>query len=607
MGKLLNIGFFLIFVFMTNYVSMRRLIIFLIESFSLLFSCENRAVVDGLTRVNDIMQDKPDSALAIIRQLDTNSIRTGKWKAMYALSKAIALDKNYIDTTDASFLGSAKEYYLRHGSPEEKMRFHYYVGRIYFNAANYSDALASYTDALKHSSEVDDYRLKGQVCAAIGDTYNRTYCNEDNLKYKKMAHDCFVAHGDSLDIDYSRINLAIAMHNCRKDSQSDSLLQLISSQKLVDRATVLLAANEIRRDNPDFDKVISLFSDVIAHGKGLSVSQYYEYSYALASKGEQQASTSILKHLSLYPESAESTWWKYRIAKLHNDYDGALNYLEQYSGKRDSIVRAQLSQSLYKTLGQYYNAASAVSDSKAQKARLHAYFSITISILLLLIAFLVIQRHRIRLIQRNEFLISQRDEAGRMIECLKFQKDNERIDSEKHIRELNDEKEQLRQANRSLANRYESLKNTSDSKLSRLRYDFANLYQSQFEEINELFNKGYSVEKMSDSTQKAYARKYGSIISELYNYPDKQKDFEGRINRSLDGIMTKLRADFPEFSEDSFRLASYVIVGFDACTLSFLLNTSKNNVWVKKHRLTQKILSKDSPNEDLYRLFFNLR
>ena len=140
-----------------------------------------------------------------------------------------------------------------------------------------------------------------------------------------------------------------------------------------------------------------------------------------------------------------------------------------------------------------------------------------------------------------------------------------------------------------------------------LRADFANLYRSQFEEINNLFNKGYGVEKLRESTQRAYAQKYGSIISELYNYPSKQKDFEERINQSLHGIMNKLRTDFPEFSEEKFRLASYIIVGFDACTLSFLLNTSKNNIWVKKHRLAQTILSKNHPNLDLYRVFFNLR
>lgn len=570
----------------------------------LLCSCENRFTINALTTANDIMQEKPDSALLIIRQLDTNAIRTSKWKARYALTKAIALDKNYIDTTDASFLKRFERHFSRHSTPEERMKYHYYVGRIQFNAFNYSDAIVSFMNALKFSSGSSDNRFKGQICAAIGDTYNRTYCNEDNLKYKKLAHEYFNAYGDSLAIDYSRINLAIAMHNCHEDRLSDSLLQLVNSSKLVDRAKIIIAENEIRKDSPDADKVISLFNEVLKHGQGLSVSQYYEYSYALASKGLEQQSLSILNRLSSLPESAESEWWKYRHAKLHNASDDALNHFEQYSEKRDSIVKAQLSQSLYKTLGQYYNASSLVSEEKAQKARLYTYSSLVISLLLLLIAFLAIQRYRSRLIQRNELLISQRDEAARMIEILQSQKESERIDSEKHIKELNTEKKQLSEANRSLSGQYEILQQSYESQLLQLRADYANLYRSQFEEINNLFNKGYSVNKLKESTQNAYAQKYGSIISDLYNYPSKQKAFEERINQSLDGIMKKLRTDFPDFSEDKFRLASFVIVGFDACTISFLLNTSKNNVWVKKHRLAQRILSKESPNTSLYKIFF---
>lgn len=561
--------------------------------FVVLSSCENHIAIEAITKANELLQEKPDSALMIIRQLDTNTIHSAKWKARYALTKATALDKNFIDTTDASFLHSAEHFFSRYGTPEEKMKFHYYVGRIQFNASDYSDAIVSFMNALKYSSGSNDSRLKGQLCAAIGDTYNRTYCNEDNLKYKKMAHEFFNAYGDSLAIDYSRINLAIAMHNCHKDSQSDSLLQLVSSPELVDRTLILLAEKEIRKDSPDADKVISLFNKVLKQGKGLSVSQYYEYSYALASKGLEKQSLSILNRLSSLPESTESEWWKYRIAKLHNNSDTALNHLERYSEKRDSIVKAQLTQSLYKTLGQYYNASSLVSEEKAQKAKLYTYYSIIVSLLLLLIAFLAIQWYHSRLIQKNELLISQRDEAARMIELLESQKLNERIDSEKHIKELNTEKKQLSEANRSLSGQYEILKQTYESQLLQLRADFANLYRSQFEEINNLFNKGYGVEKLRESTQKAYSQKYGSIISELYNYPSKQKDFEERINQNLHGIMDKLRADFPDFSEDKFRLASYIIVGFDACTLSFLLNTSKNNIWVKKHRLAQAILSKN--------------
>ena len=72
---------------------------------------------------------------------------------------------------------------------------------------------------------------------------------------------------------------------------------------------------------------------------------------------------------------------------------------------------------------------------------------------------------------------------------------------------------------------------------------------------------------------------------------------------SVRDIMKKLRTDFPEFSEVQFRFLTYIIAGFDASSLAFLLNTSKNNVWVRKSRLKDRIFNSSSTNKDLYGTF----
>lgn len=480
------------------------------------------------------------------------------------------------------------------------MKIHYYIGRIQFNAANYTDAIVSYLTALKCSETTDDLRMKGLICAAIGDTYNRTYCDEDNLKYKLMAHAIFQANGDSLDLDYSRINLGIAFHNCRESNKSDSILLLIHSPKLVNRAKVLLADNEIKQDKPNASKVISLFDDVLHNGGGLSVGHFYEYAYALLCDGRKKESDDLIHRLSSLPESPESLWWSFRISELNKDYDNALRLYEKYSEKRDSIVRIQLSQSVYKAIGHYYNMSSVIAEEKSKQARLSTIAVSILSLLLLLIIFLSVQWYKSVLTQKNDLIITQRDEASRMLERIQIQREEERIKAERHRRNLVAE-------NNALSVQYRKLQGDYESKLIELRAEFASLYRTQFEEINNLFNKGYNYEKLSERTKQAYADKYGSIISELYDYPSKQGVFEARINKSLLGIMKKLRSDYPEFTEDMFRFASYVIVGFDACTLSFLLKTTKSNVWVKKHRLAKKILSKETQNSDLYKVFFNTR
>lgn len=49
---------------------------------------------------------------------------------------SMALDKNYIDTADLAVISPAIEYYIREGigTPDERLRTHFYEGRIYQNA-----------------------------------------------------------------------------------------------------------------------------------------------------------------------------------------------------------------------------------------------------------------------------------------------------------------------------------------------------------------------------------------------------------------------------------------------------------------------------------------
>lgn len=66
--------------------------------------------------IETYIQTRPDSALAVLSQIDTSSLRQPKERAQFALLYAIALDKNCIDTTDVCVIRSAVEYYLIHGT-----------------------------------------------------------------------------------------------------------------------------------------------------------------------------------------------------------------------------------------------------------------------------------------------------------------------------------------------------------------------------------------------------------------------------------------------------------------------------------------------------------
>ena len=130
----------------------RFVIIFLLMSF-LLVSCDNRQTKSLLQDVETYIQERPDSALRVLRKVDSLTLNTKSLRARYSLLFAMALDKNYIDTTALSILEPTVAYYERLGSPQDKMLSCYYLGRIYANRKDYPNAVIFYSQALRESSQ----------------------------------------------------------------------------------------------------------------------------------------------------------------------------------------------------------------------------------------------------------------------------------------------------------------------------------------------------------------------------------------------------------------------------------------------------------------------
>lgn len=78
-----------------------------------LFSCTDKRVVENLDYVDSIMQEEPERALEVLDSISKSDLKSGRVKARYALLYSMALDKNYIDTTDVSVIRDAQKYYSR--------------------------------------------------------------------------------------------------------------------------------------------------------------------------------------------------------------------------------------------------------------------------------------------------------------------------------------------------------------------------------------------------------------------------------------------------------------------------------------------------------------
>ena len=152
-----------------------------------LTACTRPAAVPELDTADSLMERRPDSALALLRRIDTLRLTSRHDRARYAMLLSMALDKNYIDLKDFHVLQPAIDYYEEHGTPTEQMRTFYYQGRIYDNAGNMSKALQTFLKALEKGKESNDIPTKARIYSAQIQPYLQLMAFDKAIEAGKKA------------------------------------------------------------------------------------------------------------------------------------------------------------------------------------------------------------------------------------------------------------------------------------------------------------------------------------------------------------------------------------------------------------------------------------
>ena len=556
----------------------------------LLVSCDNRQTKSLLQDVETYIQERPDSALRVLRKVDSLTLNTKSLRARYSLLFAMALDKNYIDTTALSILEPTVAYYERLGSPQDKMLSCYYLGRIYANRKDYPNAVIFYSQALRESS-ADDYYHKGLAYEALANAYSASFNTEEELRNAILAHDCFDKIRDK-NLALSRYKIAQAYHNNEQFDLADSLYSSVysgldSTSKLAFYAMEDQVSNDLQREGPDVERDLRLLEYVAEHRGNLTLTSYYEYAYLLLLIGNKSTAENILSQLSEIDESVETMEIRYRIAKYEEHDKEALTLLKGLLLYQNDVVKKQLAQSVFKAQSDYYRLTAEVSEQKSTIANQRSVIILIASLMMAGLLYIVFMKRKTALIREKDRLAQAVEESERLLETVRNRAKQEKEERDKDIFDLKSRNERER------------------DKIKELRDMYVSLYQKRFYEIGKYYDAASS-HRLESIKEKAYHDVISStqaLFEEIASGSEGQKKFEARINADLDDIVSKIRSDFPKLKDDDIRFICYLIVGFDTSTISFLMDISKENVSVKKHRLREKLNGYSGPNETLYRLF----
>ena len=530
-------------------------IVFLFCGLVSLISCGVSEVRDKLNDVESYIMERPDSALAVLDSMDRAILTTDRLKAHHSLLLAMVLDKNYIDVSDDSLARVALDYYSRKGPAKYEARSQYYLALSYYYAGDLRKAILEATKA-EAVAEASDSLYFEFVKVLQADIYEKTHNDVEVLKNLNQAYDVYSRLSLPYYVNVAQFRLAKALYNRGYVSKADSLLCLLIRNKEVDTKIKAYALTDrafikIVDSIPDYPLAISMYENVVNDygAKYMTYKDYWVYSYALERVGRQEESQYLVDKLSQLDSSVSAYYWRYRIEVDKGNITEALSVLEKSVTMHNEEVTESLRQSLASTQREYYESQyrEASLQVRVKNQMIIIVVSFAVVILLLILHFV----HR--------RISSQQAEKEQLME---------------YVDEI---KRQLVQA--------------KDENYPLLKRRFIDLYKSRFDTIGMLCDQ-YLQNKDRSDVEKVMYQKMLLMIEEIRNDKVRKVKFESLLNSELDGIIQNFRTEMPKSKEWEVTMFSYLVVGFDATTISRLMDMPLNNVYAYKRRLKLKIEEK---------------
>lgn len=522
----------------------------------ILVGCERRHTENLLMDVESYIMERPDSALSVLDTMNRALLVTDRLKAHHALLHAMALDKNYIDVTDDSIANVAVNYYSRKGPEKYKARSLYYLGLSYYYAKDYDNAIIEFSKAGKVAEKCDSLYW-GFVNVLQAKTYAKTYNSIEELRCLEKACMIYASINEEYYVKVAKLYLSQSLSNNGRNAEALDILNKLLSDNNLDRrvrksALITFAFIKATIENPDFDIVNKIYSELLSEGETSSMEykDYWAYAYALSNCGRERESQGIVSQLLQVDTSTTAYYWQYLIEKYKKNYSSALSLLEKSVTSNNIEVNEVLKQSLAISQRDYYESQLQIAEYKAHNRKMTILFGVISSFFVLGLIYWVVSAYARRLREEKEYYLNYADEISRQLEASKHEDYPE------------------------------------------LKRKYIELYKSKFEIIGSLYEK-YTLFDGKNNSEHAIYEKVSAMVEDFRNDYSNKEQFESILNENMDNIVSRFRTEVPKLKEIDYSIFCFMLIGFDPTTISHLLNTTMNVIYIRKSRMKKRIETSD--------------
>lgn len=546
---------------------------FIYGALLLLFSgCSGGGIrlAETLSHAEKIVAEAPDSVLRLLRELPTDALRSRELRARYALLQAEAAERAGTPNNNDSILRIAWEYYRKH--PHEIRgicKTLYYRGQSRLRQGDKPGALRLFLEVEEKLRPIDEPYYLGLLYLRIGGVYRAELNFVRAYRYYRDARDLFIRSDAARQTTEAQLGMTVsalrmrdlgrALRDCsmaleRADELRDDTLV---RRSLALFATIYTVAESERIPDDLLRRIeTSIRSDTTAAGYCTRAQTF------LLRNRPDSARRCLQRAETLDPDNdvlPMIEYTAYRVETRAGRYREAARMIDRFIFLNDSLTRTALQASAGMIERDYFRERAAFADFRMQNRRLGERLVAAVVLLLLLIAGLIL-RQRIRLHKER---------------------------NERYLLLVREAEAEYRNLARSLQQR--------DRDEARMK----GLIASRFDIVDRLGKTLYEREN-TVSGQAVMTREVKRIIEGFAENGDMLQELEHIVDMAHDGVMRKLRRDFPKMKESDVRLLCYIFGGFSPQVISLFMEENVANVYARKSRLKSRIKASDAPDRKLF-------
>ena len=557
---------------------------------------EEEQVRLSLSLADSLMEDNPDSAMAVLRHDSALVLRADiSERMMYALLKTQADDKLYVTHKSDSTIREVAKYFNEHGDTRQQAQAWYLLGRVSYDLQSKSTAISAFENSLGVEGEDSVVCIYKSLSATwISVIFEEKSLYKLALSNRKKANEYAVKTGNVIyniytlrDIGRSYSNMGKNIKAIKYYQEAEKLTTHIDSPYIYNMVMEELAYTYIKEGMMEHARR-ALSTPIAEDSPSDIMSRKYIWGYYYKSIGRSDSA------LIFYKESLANATMSEKVNILRD-----MGSLEEKLGEKSEALK-------------YIILAQAYSDTLRQM-EVKEYQDIVDNVN----EKLEIQRHSYKLANDRKnllifvgliiFIVIL---VGCMLYYIHTKHKKERMEQDQRMRLYWERREQESQ-NR-IMNNEEHIR-VLERELSASSENFGDIV-IQLKETEKALLEADSqivILKQKQDTLMELEFQKSDIYLHFHdiNYKPLHRDFiqlEESLNKTYNGFTVRLRNLYPSINIEELQICCMVKIRLTPKEMCSILGWNANTLGMKRKRLYKKITNKDGGASDLDNLILNL-